>query len=346
LPVAGCQLPDLSPPPRILIVRFSSLGDILLSTPLLRAIRQRHPKAWVSYVTKTAFVPLLAHNPRVSEVIGYDPATPLATLARRLRAARYTHRLDLHGSVRSRLLRLLVPGTWGGYPKHRVARTVLIRTKRDAYRDRRPVAERYFDAAKTLGVVPDEHPLEFFMGRHSIEAGAEFLSARGLSTSRGLVAVAPGAKHPTKQWPLHHWKQLVAEVTARMDVVVLGGPADRALAEEVAAAGGANATSAAGIFDVGGTAALLKTARCAVAGDTGLMHLATAVNTPVVALFGPTVKQFGFTPYRARATVLELGLPCRPCSAIGGARCPLGHHRCLEDIAPSQVLEAIRRLPR
>jgi len=334
------------PDPRILIVRFSSLGDILLSTPLLRAIRQRHPKAWISYVTKTGYVPLLAHNPRVSEVIGYDPATPLATLARRLRAAGFTHRLDLHGSVRSRLLRLLVPGTWAGYPKHRVARTLLIRAKRDTYRDHRPVAVRYFDAARSLEVAPDEQSLEFFMGRHSIEAGAQFLSERGLAVNRGLVAVAPGAKHRTKQWPVHHWKELVAELSTRMDVVVLGGPSDRALSEEVAAVGGSNAASAAGVFDVGGTAALLKAARSAVAGDTGLMHLATAVKTPVVALFGPTVRQFGFSPYRARATILELDLPCRPCSAVGGARCPLGHHRCLEDIAPSEVLEAIRRLPR
>ncbi|MHB1329996.1 MAG: glycosyltransferase family 9 protein, partial [Gemmatimonadales bacterium] len=109
--------------PRILLVRMSSLGDILLTTPLVRAIRTRHPDAWISYVTKTAFTPLLADNPRIDELIPYDPTQPLGTLIERLKAGQYTHRLDLHGSLRSRILRLRVPGKWHGYPKHRVART-------------------------------------------------------------------------------------------------------------------------------------------------------------------------------------------------------------------------------
>jgi len=127
---------------------------------------------------------------------------------------------------------------------------------------------------------------------------------------------------------------------------VVGGPGDVALGDDVAAAGGDRAVSAAGRFDPSGSAALLKEARCTVSGDTGLMHLSTAVGTPVVALFGPTVRNFGFTPYRARATILERDLSCRPCSAHGGPSCPIGTHACLEELTPEVVFEAVRRPPR
>lgn len=334
-------------PPNILLVRFSAIGDILLLTPLLRALRRKHPDARLTVVTRTGFAPLLERNPRISEVIGWDPLTSLADLGRRLRDLRFTHRLDLHDSVRSRLLRWHAGGHWTSYPKHRLARAALIHTHRDLYRDRRHVAERYFDAARELEVTPDGGSLEMFLSRSDLEAAEGFLAARGLGQRRQLIGVAPGAAHFTKRWPTHHWMALVRRlVEAGNDVLVLGGPQDLAIGEAVAAAGGESAATAAGAFDLPGSAALLKRTRALVSGDTGLMHLATAVETPVIALFGPTVEQFGFFPYRAKSAVLQRELSCRPCSAHGGPRCPLKHHRCLQDLQPGDVLEALRRLPR
>jgi heptosyltransferase-2 len=100
----------------------------------------------------------------------------------------------------------------------------------------------------------------------------------------------------------------------------------------------------AGTLSLQQTGALLARARVVVSGDSGVMHMATGVGTPVVALFGPTVRQFGFFPYRGRAEVLERPLDCRPCSVMGGARCPMGHHRCLKDITPDEVVRATERL--
>lgn len=332
---------------KILLVRFSSIGDVLLTTPLLRAIKARHPNAEVTVVTRTGFLPLLEHNPRIDRLIGYDPAKPIRPLARFLAGLGFTDRLDLHDSLRSRLLRWLVPGRWHTYPKHRAARSLLIRTKRNWYRDQRPVPERYFDAARTLDVTPDGKPLEMFIGRDDMNQAAALLRARDLGRDRGLVALAPGAQHATKRWPARHWQILAAMLTEHgSDVVILGGPAERELAGDIATAAGDRALSVAGATSLGVSAALLKQARCAVSGDTGLMHLATAVSTPVVALFGPTVRAFGFYPYQARATVLERDLPCRPCSAMGGPVCPLGHQKCLADILPDEVFDAVRRLPR
>jgi lipopolysaccharide heptosyltransferase II len=334
-------------PPNILLVRFSAIGDILLMTPLLRALRQRHPDARISVLTKTAFAPLLAHNPRVTEVIGWNPADSISSLAKVLKGRGFSHQLDLHRSLRSRALRLAMGGTWSTYPKHRAARTVLIHTRRDIYRDRRHVAERYFDAARDLDVRPDDGSLEMFLSRPVLARAEEFLGQRGIGASRQLIGLAPGAAHFTKRWPEHHWTALVRRLIEHgNDVLVLGGPEDAALGERVALAGGDRALSAAGAFDLEGSGALMKRARALVSGDTGAMHMATAVGTPVLALFGPTVEAFGFYPYHAKAAVLARDLSCRPCSSHGGPACPLVHHRCLQDITPEDVLDALRKLPR
>ena len=271
--------------------------------------------------------------------------TSIWLVTRELRKTQWTHRLDLHGSLRSYLVRRLVGGRWHGYPKRKVARAIQIRFKKDVYRDRRHVVERYFDAAKQLGVSPDDLPPEVFVPMEAAAAADRFLRESGVA-DRTLVALVPGAAHFTKRWPEHHWAALTKALAARgLGVLILGGKAEADIGDRLAAVAGGRGASAAGRFDLAGTAALLKRVRCAVAGDTGVMHLATAVQTPVVTLLGPTVRGFGFAPYNARSTIIERDLECRPCSKMGGPACPLGHHHCMEWITVEEVAEAVRRLP-
>lgn len=298
-------------------------------------------------LTKREYVPLLSHNPHVNLVLGLAPDRSVLSLASELRADGYTHLLDLHDNLRSRALRVLVPGRWRSYPKHRLARAWLIRAKRNRYRDRRPVAERYFSAARDLGVKPDGCPPDFFLGAEAGEQAMDWLTTAGLEHEPNIVAVAPGAAHATKRWPLDHWQALVARIVASgAAVVVVGGPGDADLGASLTKAGGGRVASAAGTFGLQGTGALLQRARVVVSGDTGVMHMATAVGTPVVSLFGPTVEAFGFFPYTRQASVVELPLPCRPCTSQGSSKCPLGHHRCMIDIQPSMVYETLRRTSR
>jgi heptosyltransferase-2 len=335
---------DPSRSPNILAVRLSSIGDVLLTTPLLRAIRQRHQAARITMLTKRAYVPLLSHNPHLNRVIGMPTDRSLTSLAAELRADRYTHRLDLHDSLRTRMLRILVPGRWGTYPKHRLARALLIRTKRDRYRDLRPIAERYFSSAGNLDLTPDGGPPEFFLGPEAERDAAGWLAMAELAHRGRMIAIAPGAAHATKRWPLEHWRTLVTRLVAEgFDVVIVGGPDDAPLGTALSNAAGGRVVSAAGVFGLQGTGAVLQRSAALVSGDTGVMHMATAVGTPVVALFGPTVEAFGFFPYTTRAKVLELTLSCRPCSSKGGPRCPLGHHRCMVEIGPQSVYDAVRR---
>ncbi len=151
----------------------------------------------------------------------------------------------------------------------------------------------------------------------------------------------PGSTH-TPTAPHRSFAWAAGRPSAWRNAVVIGGPEDRGLAQQLVA--GEAAASAAGEFSLQETGALLARAAVAVSGDTGVMHMATGVGTPVVALFGPTVEQFGFFPYRARTAVLQRDLACRPCSATGTATCPLGHHRCLGEITPADVAAAVARL--
>src|SRR3989449_639768 len=197
--------------------------------------------------------------------------------------------------------------------------------------------------AEVVTLEPGEPP-EFCLGPGATDRAAQWLAERGLAGAR-LAALAPGAAHATKRWPVAHWGALAERLgAAGYRPVIVGGPEDRGLAQQLVAEGGGAVASAAGEFSLQETGALLARARVVVSGDTGGMHMATGVGTPVVALFGPTVGQFGFFPYRARAAVLERALDCRPCSATGTAACPLGHHRCLADITPEDVAAAVERL--
>ncbi len=328
-------------PPRILLVRFSSLGDVLLTTPLIRALRARHPAATITVLTKQGWAPLLSANPHLDQVVALAPGQSLVPLARALRRAGFTDRLDLHASVRTRVLRLLVPGAWHGYDTRRRERRQLITLKQDHYRDHLPVAERYFEAARHLEVIPDGAPAELFISPAAEARAEEWLTRSGLDPNLPLVTFAPGAAHVTKRWPIRHWRVLAEELADRgYGVVVVGGAGDRVAGAEVVTAAPGVVASAAGELDLQAAGALIRRTRVVVAGDTGPMHLATAVGRPVVALFGPTVEAFGFFPYRAPSTVLQLELGCRPCSSKGGPRCPLGHHQCLEGILPDPVLTA------
>jgi len=325
---------------RVLCVRFSSIGDVLLTTPLLRALKRRHPDAELYFVTKRSMAPLVENNPHLAAVVALEPGERITGLARRLRALEPTHGLDLHGSLRSAALRLFVRTRWSGYSKRKLARAALIAAKINLYGTHVPVPERYFEAARAFDVQPDGQPPEFFLARETRERMAQWLSEHRL-IDRPLAAIAPGAAHATKRWPLDHWRALADRLRQMgYGLVAVGGPDDRALVTEL----GAGVVNAAGELTLQETGACLQRAAVLVSGDTGVMHMATGVGTPVVALFGPTVEAFGFFPYQARATVIQRDLTCRPCSAMGTDRCPLGHHRCVVDSVPDQVAAAVQQL--
>lgn len=182
--------------PDILVVRFSSIGDILLTTPLLRAIRNKWAGARVTMLTKRQYVPLVSDNPNVTEVFGITPQDTVRSVSALIKRVRYSHLLDLQGGTRTWPLRLLVRGPWSGFSHRRVARELLIRFKHNNYHEHVPVPERYFEAAADLGVEPDGAGPEFFLNPFAEENATGWLTRAGIGTKRALVAISPG--RPTR----------------------------------------------------------------------------------------------------------------------------------------------------
>lgn len=320
----------MPPGPRVLVVRFSSLGDVVLTTPLLRAIRSRHPSADITFVVRARYADVLAGNPAVSTIVPVEPREPATAIARRLAPAAFDARLDLQDSFRSRGLRRTLGGSWGIADRRRAARLLLIWLGLDTYGAYVPVAERYFTAAGALDVRPDGGPPEIFPTEED-EAGAAKLAPGD------CVALAPGARWGTKRWPARYWRILADRLLGRgLGVVAVGGAEERELLS------GPSIAEAYGL-PLRATAAILRRARVVVANDSGMLHLATAVRRPVVALLGPTVRAFGYLPYGVPAQVLERPVACRPCSPSGSDHCPLGHHRCMIEIEPEAVAAAVER---
>jgi lipopolysaccharide heptosyltransferase II len=326
------------PVPRshILVVQTAFLGDVVLTTPLLSALASMHGP--VDVVTTPPAAVLLEGHPAVAEVIRYDKrgadAGPMGVwrLGRRLRRRGYSRIYLPHRSVRSAILALLARAPERtGFADASGAVTYTSRVAR-------PRAGHEVSRLLALaGIAPAAAP-EVSLALTEVDRAAadEWMRKRGIVP--GFVALAPGSIWGTKRWPYY------PELAALLDVqvVAVGGPEDAALGDQVVAAAGGRAWNATGELGLRAAAALISRASVLVTNDSAPLHLAAAVGTPVVALFGPTALEQGFGPRGPRDVVVQhSGLTCRPCSSHGPRVCPLGHHRCMVEISVERVVAAV-----
>jgi heptosyltransferase-2 len=319
-----------------LVIQTAFLGDVVLTTPLLARLARRYGP--VDVVTTPAAAGLLTSHPDVTRVIRYDKRGAdrgiggLWRTGGALRARRYDRAYLPHRSWRSAALALLadVPERTG-FADAPAAMTYTARIARPASGHE---VERLLALA---GGGPEPAPaVSLGLTGEDARAAEQWLAARGIAP--GFTALAPGSIWGTKRWPGY------AELAAALEgpVVVVGGAEDVPLAEAVAAGAPARIHVAAGQLTLRQSAALLARAAVLVTNDSAPLHLATAVGTRVVALFGPTVPAQGFGPRGPRDMALGHGaLACRPCSAHGPAVCPLLHHRCMRELAVETVLAAV-----
>ena len=327
---------------KILVLRFSSIGDIVLTTPVVRQLKTQVPGAQVHFATKPAYRSLLEANPYVDRT--HVLSGTLGELIRELRAEQFDFIVDLHNNLRTRLIRLQLPGVLSrAFDKLNWQKWLLVNFKID----RLPpvhIVDRYRAAAAAFGIRDDGGGLDYFIPTGQEVDVAAALPA-GFRAGR-YVAVAIGAQHATKRLPVEKLIELVGKLAPR-PVVLLGGPEDEstghiielAFQQPVAASPSRPVAqspifNACGQFSLHQSASLVQQAEFVVSHDTGLMHIAAAFGKEIFSVWGNTVPQFGMYPYRTSFQALEvLGLPCRPCSKIGFAKCPQGHFRCMRDQA-------------
>lgn len=328
---------------RILIIRFSSIGDIVLCSPVVRVLRAKFPLADIRFVTKPQYAELVEPNPHLNRVHYLNNG--LMALASELRAFNPDLVVDLHHNLRTRILRTLVGGKWLAFRKLNVEKWLKVNLKVD----RLPavhVVDRYLDTLKPLGITGDGKGLDFFFPT-DFEKRTDFLPLGEMPQAEGFgyVAVVIAAKFKTKQLPEHKLVELCNGL--KRPIVLIGGPEDIALAEAIQSQTTTPIYNVCGTLSLAGSAWLVKEAEAVITHDTGMMHIAAAFNKRIISIWGNTIPAFGMCPYLpdgGNSFISEVnGLNCRPCSKIGHSACPKRHFRCMNDQNIDTIIRTIHQ---
>lgn len=311
---------------KVLVIRFSSIGDIVLTTPVLRCLKKvRNREIEVHVATKKAFADLLAYNPYVDKLHLLDGK--LSALINQLRQENFDHIIDLHHNTRSAMIKWSLRKRSTAFNKLNVQKWLMTNFKINRLPDVH-IIDRYFEAAAPLGVTNDHAGLDFFLPGHAEST----LQSLPPAFQNGFVAFAIGGQHATKRLPN---EKIVALINrSPLPVILLGGHDDTGNAKEITRQCTVKVFNGCGLFSIHQSAYVIKSAKLVVTHDTGLMHIAAAFEKPVISIWGNTIPGFGMYPYLPkhpeRLFIAEVhGLKCRPCSKIGFAKCPKRHFDCM-----------------
>ncbi len=320
---------------KVLVIRLSSLGDILLTTPLVRTLKEKFNEISLDFVIKSQYQDVLKQNPYLSKLILYESEKDkISELIGKLKENRYDAVIDLQNNFRSAQIRRAINAQTFIFNKRTADKFLLVNFKINRLKDATRIPERY--AAAVPGIKLDNEGLDLF---------TENKPTAILKDKPKLIGFAPGSRHFTKMWPKNYYEKLGNLLTREGFTIVLFGGRDdiRVCAEISGNIGGSIDLS--NKDDLLQTAADMKECLVIACNDSGMMHTACAVKVPVLAFYGSTVKEFGFTPYKNVNLILENNsLTCRPCSHVGRESCPRGHFRCMLEVTPEKAYEAFMTL--
>jgi heptosyltransferase-1 len=332
--------------PRILLIKLSSLGDVIHALPTLEAVRSLYPKGHITWLVENTFAPVLAGHPALDEVwpvprprLGsvrfLHNINEMIQVAHRLREEPFDLVIDLQGLLKSAFWVALARGERKlGYDRTREFSYLALTERLTPFDPEAHAVRRYLNVARHLGAAAT--PPRFRFGLDLPEDVSHLVP----ETGQPLAVLHPGARWPTKLWPEASWARLAAWLASDkgFQVVITGSPGDLDLTAEIVSQAEVPLLNLAGRTSLAALAALLQKARLAVTTDTGPMHLAAALGTPVVALFGPTAP-WRTGPFGAGNEVVQLGLPCSPCF-----RRQCVDPRCLTELPVASVQEAVEKI--
>lgn len=322
---------------KILIIRLSSIGDIVLTTPVIRCVKQQMANVEVHYLVKSFFKTIIESNPNVDKVHVFN--NDLNDVINQLNKENFDYIIDLHHNLRTLKIKRALKGVKSfSFNKLNIQKWLLTVFKID----RMPmlhIVDRYLETVKSLGVINDGKGLDYFIPDNDRVRDFDIPGAQSL----GYIGIVIGAAHNTKKLPIHKLQQLCNSIDH--PIILLGGPEDRTAGNEIASIDPIKIYNSCGKFNLNESADLVRRAKTIITHDTGLMHIAAAFKKPIISVWGNTVPAFGMTPYygniKAPSHILEVKkLYCRPCSKIGYDKCPLSHFKCMEkqDVATIATL--------
>ncbi len=307
---------------KILVLRFSSIGDIVLTTPVLRCLKTQKPEFQIHYATKKQYRGLLVNNPYIDKLHLLDGS--LADLVAELKQENFDLIVDLHNNLRTVNLWSQLRVKRVKFDKLNWEKWLMVRLKVNML-PYEHIVDRYLETVSDLGIVNDEKGLDYLIPETTT------LSDFNLPDSYTVYAL--GAQHNTKKLPLS--KQIELCNSVNQPIVLIGGKEDAEAGEKLSSACN-NTINLCGQLSIDQSALLMKNAIKVYSHDTGMMHIAAALCKPIVSIWGNTIPEFGMTPYYpasfddSNSTILEVdNLKCRPCSKIGFDTCPKGHFKCM-----------------
>ncbi len=312
---------------KILVVRLSSLGDILLTTPLIRSLKKANPNSQIDFLVREEYRDVLINNPYISNLITLKRDESASRIKDALSKNQYDLVADLQNNFRSANLISSLKCQKVKFNKFHLRKFLLVNFKLNLLREASAIPVRYASAVK--GIKLDDAGLDLFTDNQPS------LSLDGL---KNMIGFCPGSRHYTKMWLKEYYIELGKKLTeSGFQIALFGGESDKLICKEIACSI-PNSINLCNENNILQTAADMKICKAIICNDSGLMHTACAVKVPVIAIFGSTVKEFGFAPYKNKNLILEnKSLSCRPCSHIGRSNCPKKHFKCMKDIFPQIV---------
>lgn len=326
---------------KFLIIRFSSIGDIILTTPVVRCLRKQLPDAEIHFLTKQSFRGILANSPYVDKIHTLGDSFEL--MLHELQTEEYDYIIDLHHNLRTlRIKKFLKNARSYSFNKLNIEKYILTSVKVNIL-PRKHIVDRNLETVSSFGVTDDGLGLDYFIPKVDVVANEDIPT----SHLHGYIAVVIGAALATKKLPLNKLKELCKAIDH--PVILLGGKEDYEDGEAIASIDEIKIYNACGKFNLNESADLVRRSKLVITHDTGLMHIAAALQKPVISIWGNTVPAFGMYPWYGKFSkqhydVVEInGLWCRPCSKIGYKKCPRGHFKCMEKIAVNDIVNLVKQ---
>ncbi len=312
---------------KLLIIRFSSIGDIVLTTPVIRCLKKQLAGAEIHFITKTQFKTILENNSYIDKLFALEA---WSTTIQKLKAEHYDYIIDLHHNLKSlRLKTALYKVPSFSFNKLNIEKWLLTSFKINLLPNKH-IVDRYFETLDYFNIKNDGNGLDFFIADKDVVVYTDL----PLSHLHGFIAIVIGAAHNTKKLPVKKLKQLCSLINH--PIILLGGKEDAVNGNEIAQTDAIKIYNACGKFSLNESADLIKKSKLVITHDTGLMHIAAAYKKPVISVWGNTIPQFGMYPYYGNDNIENIkfevhDLPCRPCSKIGYKKCPRGHFKCMNE---------------
>ncbi len=337
---------------RILVIRFSSLGDVILTSSFLKVLRKKFPEAQIDFCTKAEYAEILKYNPNITNIIEADNNLTfgkLRLLKKSLKENRYNLVIDLHNNLRTSYLKIFLRlhSKVIVFKKYSFRKFLLVKLKINLLKQLPPIYSRYINTLKKITEL-NENDLktlpEIFSSDNAKDKLTAILRENGITDTSNIICIVPGSKHFTKTYPPEYFDELIRLMhNDNLKFILVGTSADAHSINEIISKSQENVFDFNDKLNLLELAVLMKISRLVISGDTGPMHIAEALNVPLIAVMGSSVSEFGFYPASEKSVVIEnAGLPCRPCSHIGKEKCPKGHFKCMLEIKPEALYNKIK----